>query len=394
MDLDAIQSSLQKHNMDGYLFYDFHGRDILAYRILGIDNPHYTRRWFYFIPAKGTPHKVVSPVEPYVLDMIPGEKHIVLKWEDLHATLKSILSGHYKIAMHYSPMGDVPYVSIIDGGTLDLIRSFGVEVVSAQDLIQEFEGLVTEKMFESYKQAGPIMHQITQDGFDEIGRRIQANETVTEYDIHKFIQKKYRENGLITDMSPIVGVNEHAADPHYVPLKKSSTIKNGDLLLIDSWAKLKGDDSVYVDITRMAFVGEDIPPRIQEIWDVVKEARDIAIKFETEKLESGESCAGWEVDQIARNFVEDQGFGKFFSHRLGHSIGRETHGNAVNLDSLETKDTRSLGPLVLHSIEPGIYIPEEKIGIRSEVNVYITSERKVIVTGPKQEEIYKIKIQS
>ncbi len=363
-----------------------------AYRILGLGNPHYTRRWFYFIPTKGTPHKVVSPVEPHVLDMVPGEKHVVLKWEDLHATLKSILSGHNTVAMHYSPMGDVPYVSIVDGGTLDLIRSFGIEVVSAQDLIQEFEGLVTEKMFESYKQASPIMHQITQDGFDEIGRKIQANETITEYDIHKFMQKKYRENGLVTDMSPIVGVNEHAADPHYVPVKNSSIIKIGDLVLIDSWAKLKGDDSVYVDITRMAFVGEEIPSRIQKIWDVVKEARDIAIKFETEKIESGESCAGWEVDQIARNFVEDQGFGKFFSHRLGHSIGRETHGNAVNLDSLESKDTRSLGPLVLHSIEPGIYIPEEKIGIRSEVNVFITSKRKVRVTGPKQEEIYKIKI--
>ncbi|MHA1111744.1 MAG: M24 family metallopeptidase [Promethearchaeota archaeon] len=393
MDLDAIQSSLQNHKMDGYLLCDFHGRDVLAYRILGLGNPHYTRRWFYFIPAQGVPHKVMSAVEPHVLDSIPGETHIVLKWQDLHATLKTILSGHQKIAMHYSPLNDVPYVSIVDGGTLDLIRSFGVEVVSAQDLIQEFEGLVTEEMFESHKKASPIMHQITKDAFDEIGKRIQVKETVTEYDIHKFMQKKYRENGLITDMSPIVGVNEHAADPHYVPIKnKSSTIHQGDLVLIDSWAKYKDKDSVYVDITRMAFVGLEIPPRIQEIWEVVKGGRDQGIAFETEKIQSGESCAGWEVDQSARNFIENKGFGEFFRHRLGHSIGRETHGNAANLDSLETKDTRSLGPLVLHSVEPGIYIPEEKIGIRSEVNVYITSERKVIVTGPKQEEIYKIKI--
>lgn len=392
MDLRAIQTALQNHKIEGWLFYDFHGRDILAYRILGLGNPHYTRRWFYFIPANGTPHKIVSPVEPHVLDPVPGEKHIVLKWEDLHTTLKSILSGHNRIAMHYSPMGDVPYVSIVDGGTLDLIRSFGVEVVSAQDLIQEFEGLVTEEMFESFQKASPIMHQITKDAFDEIGKRIQANEMITEYDIHKFMQNRYRENGLTTDLSPIVGVNEHAADPHYVPSKNSSTIQIGDLVLIDSWAKFKGEDSVYVDITRMAFVGVDIPPRIQDIWNVVKDARDIAIKFETEKIESGEICAGWEVDLTARNFVEKKGFGKYFSHRLGHSIGRETHGNAVNLDSLETKDTRNLGPLVLHSVEPGIYIPEEKIGIRSEVNIYITGKRKVMVTGPKQEEIYKIKI--
>jgi Xaa-Pro dipeptidase len=268
-------------------------------------------------------------------------------------------------------------------------------VVSAQDLIQEFEGVVTENMYKSYQKASPIMHQITKDGFDEIGKHLQANETVTEYDIHKFIQKKYREYGLITDVSPIVGVNEHAADPHYIPTKSdSSVIQKGDLVLIDSWAKEKGVDSVYVDITRMAFVGEEIPIRIQEIWNIVKSARDIAIKYEREKIESGETCAGWEVDQVARKFIKEKGFGQYFRHRLGHSIGRETHGNAANLDSLETKDTRSLGPLILHSVEPGIYIPEEGIGIRSEVNVYITKERKVVVTGPKQEEIYKIKIEN
>lgn len=393
MDLDAIQTALCKYEMDGYLFYDFHGRDVLAYRILGLGNLHYTRRWFYFIPTEGAPHKIVSAVEPHVLDSLPGEKHVVLKWEDLHATLKGILAGHFRVAMHYSPMGDVPYVSVVDGGTIDLIRSFGVEVVSAQDLIQEFEGLVTEEMFESHQKASPIMHDITRDAFDEIGRRIQANKEITEYDIHRYIQKKYRENGLMTDMSPIVGVNEHAADPHYVPLKnKSSSIHKGDLVLIDSWAKFKEKDSVYVDITRMAFVGSEIPQRIQEIWNIVKDARDKAIVFETERIESGKACAGFEVDQVARKFIVDNGFEKFFRHRLGHSIGRETHGNAANLDSLETNDTRSLGPLVLHSVEPGIYIPEEGIGIRSEVNVYITRGRKVEVTGPKQEEIYKIKI--
>jgi Xaa-Pro dipeptidase len=393
MDIDAIQNYLQKHYIDGYLLYDFHGRDILAYRILDLGNPHYTRRWFYFIPAEGSPHKIVSAVEPHVLDSVPGEKHIVIKWEDLHATLKSVLLGHKKVAMHYSPMGDVPYVSVVDGGTIDLIRSFGVDVISAQNLIQEFEGLVTEKMFESHRKASPIMHEITKDAFDEIGRKIQASKKVSEYDIHRFMQKKYRENGLMTDMSPIVGVNEHAADPHYVPTKNNcSEIKKGDLVLIDSWAKFKEEDSIYVDITRMAFVGDKIPSRIQEIWEIVKSARDIGIQYETEKIESSQMCAGWELDKVARDYVEEKGYGQYFRHRLGHSIGRETHGNAVNLDSLETKDTRTLGPFVLHSVEPGIYIPKERIGIRSEVNVYITGKRKVVVTGPKQEEIYKIKI--
>ncbi len=393
MDLQAIQNTIQNHEMDGYLLYDFHGRDILAYRILDIGNPHYTRRWFYYIPAEGNPHKIVSPVEPHVLDSLPGDKHIVLKWEDLHATLKLILKGCKNVAMHYSPMGDVPYVSIVDGGTIDLIRSFGIEVISAQELIQEFEGLVSEDRFESHRKASPIMHEITKDAFDEIGRKLQANEIVTEYDIHHYMQKKYRENGLTTDMSPIVGVNEHAADPHYVPMKNNcSEIKKGDLVLIDSWAKFKEEGSIYVDITRMAFVGPSIPARIQEIWEIVKTARDIGIEFETDKIESGQICAGWEVDKVARKFVEQKGYGKYFSHRLGHSIGQETHGNAVNLDSLETKDTRTLNPFVLHSVEPGIYIPEEGIGLRSEVNVYITKERKVLVTGPRQEEIYKIKI--
>jgi len=393
MNLDKIQASLHSQNLDGWLFYDFHGRDQLAYRILGLGNPHSSRRWYYFIPTQGIPHKIVSPIEPHILDSLPGETHVVLKWQELHAILKSIISKHHRIAMHYSPMGDVPYVSVVDGGTLELIRSFGVNVMSAQELIQEFEGLVPFELFESHQNASPIMDEITKTAFDEIGRRIRNKEKVSEFDIHRFIQKKYREHNLITDSGPIVAVNEHAADPHYLPSKVSSSIVNrGDLILIDSWAKFKDPDSIYVDITQMAYVGYEIPHRIQEIWEIVKAARDIAIKFECEKIESHELCHGWEVDQIARKYIEQKGFGKYFNHRLGHSIGRETHGNAVNIDSLETKDTRHLCPLILHSIEPGIYMPEEKFGIRSEVNVYITQDRKVIVTGPKQEEIYKITI--
>ncbi|MBN2156433.1 MAG: aminopeptidase P family protein [Candidatus Lokiarchaeota archaeon] len=392
MDVNQIQNALHDQNIDGWLFYDFHGRDPLSYRILGLGNPVCTRRWFYFIPAQGTPQKIVSSVEPHVLDTLPGEKYVIIKWQDLHTTLQSILHQHNRVAMHYSPLGDVPYVSIVDGGTIDLIRSIGVEVVSAQDLIQEFEGLVTEKAFETHKKASVIMHRITTNAFEEIGNLLQTKESVTEYDIHRLIQKKYREYGLVTDVSPIVAVNDHATDPHYIPNKNSSIIQEGDLVLIDSWAKFKDQDSVYVDITRMAYVGEVIPPRIQEIWDVVIKARDKAIHFETEKIQSGLSVAGWEIDQVARDYITKRGFGQYFTHRLGHSIGRETHGNAVNLDSLETKDTRRVIPGILHSIEPGIYIPEEKIGIRSEVNVYISENREVIVTGPKQEEIYKIKI--
>lgn len=393
MDLQEIQLSLAKLDIEAWLFYDFHHRDPLAYRILDLpENLHTSRRWFYLIPRMGTPKKIVSMVEDHVLDSLPGEKHIVLSWKNLHATLKSLLSPFASIAMNYSPMGDIPYVSLIDAGTMDLIRNFGIEVISAQALIQQFEGIITPKQFTTHEQISPIMHEITQQAFDFIGAQIRTNKTVTELDVRDFIQERYKQHSLITDSSPAVAINRHAADPHFNPENDNAVIKPDDLVLIDSWAKLDTPSSVYYDFTQMAFVGDKVPQKIQKVWEVVKSARDKAIAFEKQTIENNSPCFGWKVDQVARDYMIQEGFGKYFKHRLGHSIGQEVHGNAVHLDSLETRDTREIVPGVLHSVEPGIYMPEENLGIRSEVNVYITPDNKVQVTGPLQEEIYRIQI--
>ncbi len=393
MNLEEIQIFIQQSHLDGWLLYDFHHRDPIAYRILGLPEDQFTsRRWFYFIPSKGIPHKIVSVVEDRVLDSLPGEKHLFLSWKNLHQVLKDILASSSVIAMNYSPMGEVPYVSLVDAGTIEMIKSFGKEVKSAQDLIQRFEGIITDEQYQSHLTLSPIMHQITKLAFDHIGKQIALKKRVTELDIVKFMQAHYNEHHLITVGSPEVAINKHAADPHYNPESDNAEIKPGDLVLIDSWAKLDSPNAVYYDFTQMAYVGTEIPENIQKVWDVVKTARDKAIEFEKNKILNSKPCYGWEIDEVARDYIIQQGYGKYFRHRLGHSIGREVHGNAVHLDSLETKDTREIVPGVLHSVEPGVYIPEENLGIRTEVDVYISPKRNVIVTGPIQSEIYRINL--
>jgi len=392
MDLLDIQKSIRELNFDGWLFYDFANRDLISYRILGLDeHKHASRRWFYFIPANGNPQKILSKVEPKKLEILPGDAHYYLNWEELHTLLKNNLPKGSKIAMNYSPNNNIPYISTIDLGTGELIRSFGVEIVSSMDLIQKYEGLVKEDAFQTHMEAMPLMHNITIGAFQEIGRRLNLNESFSEYDITLWMQSQMEKNGLdCMESPPQVSVNEHAADPHFDPAISSVNIKKGDIILIDSWAKIKKPGSIFYDFTMMAYAGTEIPPRYQEIWEIVKEARDRVIKFEKEKFEEGKECFGWELDKIAREFITEKGFGQYFVHRTGHSIGQEVHGNAVNLDSLETQDDRRIVPYILHSVEPGIYLPDEGIGVRSEVDVYVDGNGYVKVTGPIQEEIYKI----
>ncbi|MHA1888660.1 MAG: M24 family metallopeptidase [Promethearchaeota archaeon] len=387
--LNSLQSDENK--IDGWLFYDFHNRDPLAYRILLLDEQAFhSRRWYYFIPTNGSPQKVVSSVEPNVLNELPGKKNIYLSLQQKKDFFSKILSSNKNILMNYSPMNDVPYVSMVDAGTFEFIQNFGCSIRSAQELIQKFEGLVDNQAFKTHKEAGKIMHEIMQKSFSEISRRLREGISCREIDIKKFIQQQYAENNLISDGSPEVAINKNAADPHYFPTEESPSMKEGDLVLIDSWAKLNKPGSVYYDFTWMAYIGREIPERIQNVWNIVRSARDAAIEFERKKLSSGEPCYGFEVDNVCRKVIDDAGFGKFFLHRTGHSIGQEVHGNAVNIDGLETRDTRQIQPGVLHSVEPGIYLAKEGIGIRSEVDVYVDKDRNVKVTGPIQQEIVKI----
>ncbi|MCD6167107.1 M24 family metallopeptidase [bacterium] len=392
MDLERIQQALREKNLDGWLFYDFHNRDQLAYRILDLDGSKMTtRRWFYFIPADGEPQKLVHSVEPTKLDALPGKKTIYLPWEQLHAELEKILGPPKKIAMQYSPDNNIPYISIVDGGTIELIRKFGHEIVSSADLVQVFEAVIDEKGYQSHLEAGKIIQQIKDEAFAEIGKAVHGRKRVTEYDIQQFIVRRFEEENLTCENEfPIVGVNEHPANPHFEPtFENAYVIKEGDTVLIDLWAKKKEPGAIYYDITWCGFVGKNPPTKYVEIFHIVRDARNAAVRFIRDKFARGEPCFGWQVDDVCRQVVKDSGYGSYFIHRTGHSIGTKVHGNGVNIDNLETKDERQLVPGICFSIEPGIYL-EGQMAVRSEVNVFITMQGEVVVAGDEQQELVLI----
>lgn len=394
MDLERIQDALNEKGVDGWLFCDFHNRDHLAYRILGLDfNKMTSRRWYYFIPAGGEPVKLVHSVEAKKLDALPGAKKVYLPWEQLHSSLKEMLGEPKTIAMQYSPFNNIPYVSIVDGGTLELIRSFGHEVVPSADLVQQFEAVIDEGGYRSHLKAGDIVQGVKNEAFAEVGRAVSGGGKLTEYELMRFILRRFEEEGVTPgEDRPIVGINDHPADPHFEPQEKGSYVfKMGDTFLIDLWGKLKEPGSIYYDITWCGFVGDEPPEKYQEIFHVVRDARIAAVNFIRKKFAEGKTCYGWEVDDACRSVVSDAGYGDFFIHRTGHSIGEEVHGNGVHIDNLETKDERVLVPGICFSIEPGIYI-EGEMAVRSEINCFITLEGKVVVHGEEQMELVRVHV--
>ncbi len=392
MQLEAIQKALQAAGLDGWLFYDFHNRDAIAARILKIDTKRFTsRRWFYFIPAEGTPQRLVHSIETYKLAHLPGDMHVYLPWEQQHQLLKQMLGNAKKIAMQYSPMNAIPYVSIVDGGTIDLVRSFGVEIVSSADLVSQFESHLTMEDFESHKEAGKLVQMIKNEAFKEIAKRIKNGENPKEYEIQAFIHDLMRQNDLVWPDGPVVAINEHAADPHFEPTPENShEMKEGDLVLIDIWAKKSKPGSIFYDVTWMGFIGEEVPEKIEQIFKIAAKARDAAHKFVADRYASATPVYGWEVDDACRNVIEEAGYGKYFIHRTGHNIGEEVHGNGAHIDNLETKDLRVIIPGTCFSIEPGIYIPDEKIGFRTEIDVFVTDEGNVEVVGDIQQSVIPI----
>lgn len=382
----AIQAALREAKIDGWLFYDFRGSDPLAYRILRLDQHGITtRRWFYYIPATGEPVKLVHSIERDKLDALPGSKKVYLPWQQLHAFLREALTtggaGRKRIAMQYSPNNDIPYMSRVDAGTIELIRSFGVEPVPSADLVQEFEAAWTPAQLEMHIEASDKIHRIIMQAFDEIARRIVANEPMTEYDIQQFMVRRYAEENLESDNEPpIVAVNANAANPHYEPTRDvHAPIKRGDFVLFDVWAKLKKPGAVYTDQTWTGYVGESVPEEYTRIFNIVREARDAAVKFVQESMRSGRAIKGADVDDVSRGVITRAGYGAQFLHRTGHSIGEEVHGNGANIDNLETRDARRIIPRTTFSIEPGIYL-EGKFGVRSEIDVHVT-ERDATATG-------------
>ena len=385
----AIQEALRDlQTVDGWLFYDFRGSDPLAYRVLLLDQTrHVTRRWYYWIPATGDPVKLLHRIEPHVLDELPGQVQYYVSWEQQRLLLASLLRGRRQIAMQYSPLNAVPYLSRVDAGTIELIRSFGLEVITSADLVQRFEAVWTDEQLESHRYAVDRLRRIVDDAFAHVVYCLHHERALTEYDLQQFILSRIRDAGLTTSSAPIAAVDAHSADPHYTPPESgSSPITRDNLVLIDLWAKQTFPGSVYGDITWTGYSAKQVPVRHRMIFDYVRRGRDAALSFVQEQVLAGRFPCGWEVDEICRKAIQETGYGDFFIHRTGHSIGEEVHGNGANIDNLETQDGRRLMPRTCFSIEPGIYLPGE-FGIRSELDVYV-SEREAVVYGlPLQTEL-------
>lgn len=393
MNVSKIQEAIREKGFDGWLLYNFHNRDYLAMKILGLDASKFsTRRWYYFIPAQGEPVRLVSKVERTILDSLPGEKMMYLSWKEMHAQIKTMLGKAKRIAMNYSPMNNIPYTSLVDAGTVELLRKLGFEPVSAADLIQQFEAIIDEKGYHSHCEAGKRVLKIKDEAYRRIGDAIRNEQALTEYEVQQFIMKRFEEDGLTCEgHGPIVGINEHPADPHFEPKPGEGNyiFKPGDTVLIDLWAKLDQPGSIYYDVTWCGYVGTNPPEKYLEIFNTVRDARKAAVNFVRKKFANGEACFGWEVDDACRNVVIERGYGDYFIHRTGHSIGINVHGNGVNIDNLETKDERQLVPGICFSVEPGIYLQDD-MAARSEINVFIKLDGEVVVYGDEQEDLILI----
>ena len=387
-----IKAALQEGTgVDGWLFYDFRGSDPLAYRVLLLDpSRHVTRRWYYWIPATGEPVKLVHRIEPHVLDELPGRVQPYVAWEQQRALLASLLRGRRRIAMQYSPLNAVPYVSRVDAGTVDLIRSFGLDVVTSADLVQRFEAVWTDEQVESHRYAVVALRRIVDDAFAHVASAISKGRELTEYGLQQFILSRIKDADMTTSSAPIAAVDAHSADPHYEPAESgSASITRESLVLIDLWAKRTEPGSVYGDITWTGYTGARVPAKQRMIFDQVRRGRDAALAFVRERVASGQFPFGWEVDDVCRRVIQDAGFGDCFLHRTGHSIGEEVHGNGANIDNLETQDGRRLMPRTCFSIEPGIYLPGE-FGIRSELDVYVSDRDALVYGEPLQSEVIPI----
>lgn len=380
-DLDAVQAALTEFGFDGWLLYDFRGSNVLTRRVLGMDPENVgSRRTLYFIPAQGQPRKLVHRIESDPLDHLPGEKTVYLKWQELEAGVESMVKGSKKLAMEYSPRNANPYISRVDAGTVELVRSFGPEIVPSGDLIQRFEATLSPNQQALHFKVAEHTNSAFARAWHFIAEQIGKTGEVEESAVRAEIMQHFAEHNMETYHPPIVGLGPNSGSPHYeTGTGSNTTIRAGDYVLIDLWAKLSEPDGIYSDLTRVGFVGDSVPDKYNEIFQIVAAARDAAIDLVRDAMSSGKTLQGWQVDQAARDVIENAGYGHAFVHRLGHSIGRETHGNGANLDNLETREDRQIMRNTCFSIEPGIYL--EEFGVRSEVNVLIDDEGSVHVTG-------------
>ena len=383
--VEQAQEYLRGEDLDGWLLYDYRGMNPIVWDTLG-PVANVTRPCWVWVPRQGAARLLVSFVDQGRFAHLGLPTTLFVSRDDMVARLGDLTAASDRVAMEYTPLGALPRASKVDAGTLELVRGFGLEVVPSADLVQYATQRWSPAQLDSHVEAVGKLGRIVQDAFRFIGDSVDAG--VTELDVAELIGRRYAEEGLEGGDGTIVAANEHASDPHFEPTAESaSKIVRGDWVLIDLWARKRGDGNMFADITWTAFVGDSVPPRHQEVFDVVTGARDAAVAALEKAFAAGQPPAGWEVDRVAREYIDEAGYGEFFNHRLGHSLGYEAHGNAVNLDGWETHDTRRVIPGIAVTIEPGIYLPE--FGVRSEIDVYI-SESGPRVTSPIQRSVVLI----
>ena len=389
-DLPAVQAAIAEFGFDGWLLYDFRGLNVLALRVLGIaPDAVGSRRFFYYVPKSGLPQKLVHRIEMAALDHLPGEKTVYLTWGQLEDGVKKILGGAKHVAMEYSRNNSNPYISRVDGGTIELVRSLGTDVDSSGNLVQYFESRWSEDQWQLHLKADRLNQKAFDMAWKMIADHARDKRPLRECDVQNRVMEYYHQNKMTTYHAPIVGVGPHSGDPHYAPVPgKDSEIKQGDFVLLDMWAKMDCPGGVYSDLTRVGFVGASVPDTYTKIFRIVAAARDAGIAIVRDAFACGRPLQGWEVDAATRKVIDDAGYGPHFVHRTGHNIGQETHGNGAHMDNLETKEERFVMPRTCFSIEPGIYLPE--FGVRSEINVYVDANSQVHVTGGLQTEVLRV----
>ena len=389
MKIKEIQAELAALGLDGWLLYDFRGINPIAQNVAGLIDAHITRRWFCLIPARGEPRWLVHKIETSNFTGVQGSVALYAGWEELNAAIHTLLAGVKTVAMEYSPNAEIPYVSRVDAGTLEWIRSIGVEVHTSAELAQRMEARLSEAQATGHQTSARLVLQAKDYAFKWIGSQLRDGKKITEYDVQQVILGQFDEMGLVTDYPPIVAANAKSSDPHYAPTPTDTqAIKIGDFILIDLWAKQKDPDAVFADTTWVAYTGKTVPARYVEIFDIVKEARDRAVRFICEKWAADERIHGYEVDDCVRGYITEKGYGEFFIHRTGHNIGTVIHGNGVNLDNLETRDARALISGICFSIEPGIYLTD--FGVRTEIDVFLAGPGRDgvrVTTAPVQNRV-------
>jgi Xaa-Pro aminopeptidase len=379
--LQAVQTALREEHVDGWLLYDFRGLNVLARRVAQLpEGGMLSRRWFYFVPAQGEPRKLVHRIESGALDHLPGSKTVYLRWQELEAGVATLVRGARRVAMEYVPRNANPYVSRVDAGTVELVRGCGTEVVPSGDLIQRFEACWDDEQWAMHQEAARHTRSAFDAAFGFIVRQIRAGTPPRETEVVRVILDHFKANHVVCDHPPICAVGPNSGNPHYEPIAGQDAVVNeGSFVLIDLWAKCDRPRAVYSDLTRTAFAGREVPPKVREVFSVVAQGRDAAIARVRSAFSQGKPLQGWEVDHAARTVIDKAGYGEAFCHRTGHSIGQEVHGNGANMDGLETREERKVLPRTCFSVEPGIYLPE--FGVRSEVNVFVDGQGQVHVTG-------------